>query len=153
MLLLLDIDGVMVQAAPWKRVESLDDGFYKFMPKAVSSLIEIISETGASIIITSSHKSKYSLNEWQKIFKKRGIDASVNKLEDNTEFLSRKDEILRWVSKNANLNEFVIIDDDKSLHDLPKRIKDRVVFTQPLIGLKKDDVFSAINILKRPALA
>lgn len=143
----------MVQASPWKRIESLDDGFYEFMPRAVDGLRKIISETGASIVLTTSHKSTYSLIEWKKIFKKRGIETDVFKLEDNVDFLSRKDEIIRWKNKNINCEDYVILDDDKSLHDLPINIKERVVFTQPLVGLKDENVFNAIDILKSPVLA
>lgn len=147
MLLLLDIDGVMVHASPWKKIDSLDDGFYDFMPRAVDGLRKIISETGASILLTTSHKSTYSLPEWKTIFKKRGIEADVLKLEDNTHFLSRKDEILRWKRLNAECEDYVILDDDTSLHDLPSEIKQRVVFTQGFVGLKEENVENAIGIL------
>lgn len=153
MKLLLDIDGVMVQAASWKRVELLDDGFYEFMPKAISGLKEIISTTGASIVITSSHKSTYSIVEWKEIFHKRGIDVDIDKLDDNTNHLSRKEEILNWVKNNDYYENYVIIDDDKSLHELPLNIKEKVVFTQPLIGLKMEDVSDAISILNIPEFA
>ncbi len=147
MLLLLDIDGVMVQAAPWKKVEIHTDGFFQFLPNAISNLKEIISETGASIVLTTSHKSSYSLEKWIEIFRNRGIIANVEKLDDNVNLLSRKDEILNWVSKNEHVTDFVILDDDKSLHDLPKKIKEKVVFTQPLVGLTKENAANAIDIL------
>ena len=152
MLLLLDIDGVMVQAASWKKVEIHPDGFYQFLPNAISNLKEIISETGASIVLTTSHKSTYSLDKWEEIFSNRGIIAEIDKLEDNVNLLSRKDEILNWLSKNGESDDFVIIDDDKSLHDLPGNLKDKVVFTQPLIGLNKESALNAIDILNRITL-
>jgi len=147
MLLLLDIDGVMVQAASWKRVELLDDGFYEFTQKAVTGLKEILSKTGASIVITSSHKSTYSVAQWKDIFHKRGIDVDISKLVDNTEHLTRKEEILNWVENNNYYGNFAILDDDKSLHELPAYLKEKVVFTQPIIGLRMEDVSNAISIL------
>lgn len=152
MLLLLDIDGVMVHASPWKKIDSLEDGFYDFMPRAVDGLRKIISETGASIVLTTSHKSTFSLAEWKNIFKKRGIDTNVSKLEDNLDYLSRKDEILRWKNNNADCEDYVILDDDKSLHDLPQNIKERVVFTQSYVGLKSENVENAIQLFKNPVL-
>ena len=148
MLLLLDIDGVMVHASPWKKIDSLDDGFYDFMPRAVEGLRKIISETGASIVLTSSHKSRYSLPEWKNIFTKRGIETDILKLDDNPTFLSRKDEILRWKQHNSHLENYAILDDDSSLHDLPEGIKQRVVFTQGFVGLKDENVNNAIALLK-----
>lgn len=153
MLILLDIDGVMLSASSWKPVERLDDGFSNFSPRAVSSLQRIISETGASIVLTTSHKSTYSLPQWHKIFKNRGIDVSiVGKLDDNTTFLSRKEEILNWQLKNKGINDYVIIDDDKSLNGLPINIKEKVVLTSPMVGLTNDDALSAIETLKKSEL-
>ncbi len=150
MLILLDIDGVMLSASSWKPVEKLDDGFSNFSPRAVSNLQRIISETGASIILTTSHKSTYSLYQWHNIFKKRGINVSIlGKLDDNTTFLSRKEEILNWQFKNKGINDYVIIDDDKSLNGLPSIIKEKVVLTSPMVGLTNDDALSAIKTLKK----
>lgn len=153
MLLLLDIDGVMVQAASWKKVNHLEDGFFEFLPNAVNNLREILSETGASIVLTTSHKSSYSIIEWERIFATRGIQAKIEKLNDNVESLSRKDEILNWISQSKPALDFVIIDDDQSLHDLPRNIKDLVIFTKPLVGLTKDNAATAIDILKSVVLA
>jgi hypothetical protein len=153
MLILLDIDGVMLSASSWKPVERLDDGFSSFNPRAVSSLQRIISETGASIVLTTSHKSTYSLTQWRKIFKKRGIDVSIiGKLEDNTTFLTRKEEILNWKLKNKSVNDYVILDDDKSLNGLPSNIKDKLVLTSPMVGLTNDDALSAIKTLRKSEL-
>lgn len=147
MLILLDIDGVMVQAASWKPVEILPDGFSSFNARAVSGLQRIISGTNASIVLTTSHKYKYSLSQWKEIFKRRGIVASIDRLEDNLNFLNRKEEILRWVSKNSNIEDYVIIDDDKSLNGLPFNIKERLVQTSAMIGLTEENVLSALDIL------
>lgn len=153
MLILLDIDGVMVSAAPWKSPEILNDGFMGFSAKAVSNLQRIISETGASIVLTTSHKSKYTLPQWQAIFKKRGINASIDKIGDNDLHLNRKEEILNWLRNWNNGDGFVIIDDDKSLNALPSSIKEKFVLTSSLIGLNEETANSAITILKGTLLA
>lgn len=147
MLLLLDIDGVMVQAASWKKVEFHPDGFFQFMPHAIQHLSAIIAETGASIVLTTSHKTTYSLAAWESIFQNRGIFTQIDKLDDNLQALSRKDEILNWIRQNPHLEDFAIIDDDSSLQELPKSIKDKVVFTKPLIGLNAETAAQAIQIL------
>ena len=153
MLILLDIDGVMLSASSWKPVEKLDDGFSNFSPRAVSNLQRIISETGASIVLTTSHKSTYSLPQWHKIFKKRGIDVNITgKLDNNVTFLSRKEEILNWQNKNRNITDYVILDDDKSLNGLPINIKNKLVLTSPMVGLTNDDALSAIETLRKSEL-
>ena len=148
MLILLDIDGVMVQAASWKPVEILDDGFTSFNARAVSGLQRIISETNASIVLTTSHKSKYNLAQQQEIFKKRGITAIINKLDDNKNYLTRKEEIINWANDNKHSNQFVIIDDDKSLNGLPNNLKEKLIQTSAMIGLNDEDTSNAITILK-----
>jgi diphthamide synthase subunit DPH2 len=149
MLILLDIDGVMVQAASWKRVEILNDGFTSFNARAVSGLQRIISETGATIVLTTSHKYKYNLEQWKDIFATRGINTTIDRLEDNLTFLNRKEEILRWYSNNKNVEDFIIIDDDKSLNGLPSNLKDKLVQTTPMIGLTEENVELAFNIFEK----
>lgn len=150
MLILLDIDGVMVQGASWRPVEKLDDGFSRFSPRAVSSLQRILSETSnATIVLTSSHKSTYNVKEWRGIFNRRGINVtSIKRLSENKSCLTRKDEILKWFSSGKPTEDFVIIDDDKSLNDLPAYLKKKVVLTSATVGLNEEMAETAIGILK-----
>lgn len=148
MFILLDIDGVMLNAAPWKKADHLDDGFFAFETRAVSCLQKIVSETGASIVLTSSHKSKFSPKQWEGIFENRGIHVSVSCLDDNVGHLNRKEEIISWF-RHGIREDFVIIDDDKTLNDLPSYLKDRCVITGSLIGLNFEAADKAIGILQR----
>jgi sugar-specific transcriptional regulator TrmB len=148
MLILLDIDGVMVPGASWRPIELLNDGFAKFNNRAVNNLKKIISETNASIILTTSHKSSFSIPQWMDIFKTRGIDTSIKTLSNNINNLSRKDEILNWLRNRTDQEDFVIIDDDTSLNGLPSNIRAKCVLTSPLIGLDESSTLNAIDILK-----
>jgi hypothetical protein len=150
MLILLDIDGVMVPANSWKRPEFHDDGFPMFNSRSVSALQKIISETGASLLLTTSHKSIYNIAQWRNIFKSRGIIAKhIHRLSSNSLQTSRKDEILNWYAAEHVPNEgFVIIDDDKLLNELPLDIKDKLVLTSPSVGLTEELAENAISILK-----
>ena len=62
MLIYLDIDGVMVPANAWKKPNILEDGFPEFSIKAIDSLNKMISKLSAEIVLTTSHKHKYSLD-------------------------------------------------------------------------------------------
>ena len=143
----LDLDGVMVPAVAWKPVELLEDGFLSFNKTAIKSLSRIIRETGASIVLTSTHKSKYNIDQWERIFISRGISTSINKLNDNSLGLNRRDEILTWLSNNL-VEKFVIIDDDKSLNELPDKVKSKLVLTSSLVGLNDECADVAIQVLK-----
>ncbi len=148
MLILLDIDGVMVPASNWKRPEFESDGFPKFSRKATNSLQKIISETGAGILLTTSHKSNYYVKEWREIFSNRGVkNVKIRKLNKNSNYLNRREEVMRWLEK-SNEKEFVIIDDDKTLNSLPPRIKLRLVQPSSTVGLNEELANSAIRILK-----
>ncbi len=138
MLLFLDIDGVMVPAKSWKSPELLNDGFPAFSIKATSVLQRLISED-VIVMLTTSHKSKFSIEEWKSIFGNRGINIEkIKSLPENIDNLTRKDEILNWFSTNINDKNFIIIDDDKSLNDLPPFLKDNLVLTSPYIGLTEE---------------
>lgn len=148
MLILLDIDGVMVPATSWKRPEFENDGFPRFSKRAISSLQKIISETGADILLTTSHKSSYSISEWKKMFSTRGFNnLSIKRLNKNINHLNRREEIMKWVSKESE-DSFVIIDDDKSLNNLPYYVKSKLVQPSATVGLNDELADSAIKILK-----
>jgi hypothetical protein len=139
MLIFLDIDGVMVPAKSWQRPDILEDGFVDFSSKAVRVLQDILAQNAiTTIILTTSHKSRFSLSQWKIIFERRGLNViKLESLNDNTDFQSRKVEILNWFDSNDVQEDFIIIDDDKSLNDLPKFYKDRLVLTSSLIGLNE----------------
>ena len=150
MLIFLDIDGVMAPAKSWQRPDILEDGFVDFSSKAVCVLQDLLDQfTDTTIILTTSHKSRFSLSQWKIIFERRGLN--VNKLEslnDNTDFQSRKVEILNWFASNDIDEDFIIIDDDKSLNDLPTFYKDRLILTSSLVGLNEShraDIQDIVN--------
>ena len=130
MLIFLDIDGVMVPAKSWERPELLDDGFPVFSSRAIRVLQNIISDD-TTVMLTTSHKSTYTIDEWKSIFEKRSIKiTNLKSLDSNTNNLSRKDEILNWFNVNNVDEDYVIIDDDKSLNGLPVLLKDKLILWQ-----------------------
>lgn len=103
MLILLDIDGVMVPARAWQQPELLSDGFPAFSLQAVSVLKELI-EPSTRILLTSSHRSRWNVEEWKDIFLRRGIRIVEFELMDTQPiFLSRKDEILHCLTQHTPL--------------------------------------------------
>ena len=145
----MDIDGVMAPAKSWQRPDILEDGFVDFSSKAVSVLQDVLAQNAdTTIILTTSHKSRFSLSQWKIIFERRGL--KVNKLEslnDNNDFQSRKVEILNWFESNDIHEDFIIIDDDKSLNDLPTFYKDRLISTSSLVGLNESHLVDIQDIV------
>jgi hypothetical protein len=151
MLFFLDIDGVMVPAKGWKSPELLNDGFPAFSSKASLTLQNLLAE-GDTIMLTTSHKSKFSMEEWKNIFYNRGINIEkIKTLPENRNNLSRKDEILNWFSANNIEEDFVIIDDDRSLNELPGFLKENLVQTSPYIGLTEEHA-AAIKLIAHKGL-
>lgn len=146
MLLFLDIDGVMVPAKGWKSPELLNDGFPAFSSRASHALQNLISEN-VTIMLTSSHKANFSIEEWKCIFRNRGIHTNkIERLPENIDNLNRKDEILNWFKANHVDEKFIIIDDDASLNELPDYLKVHLVMPSPYIG------FTEENLVKFEAL-
>jgi len=153
MLILLDIDGVLVPANSWRKPEFHADGFPMFNSRSAQALQRILTETNASVLLTTSHKTKYTAAEWRGMLRSRGITPKkLNRLNTNTLLTSRKDEILEWYMKKHVDEEFVIIDDDKMLNDLPENIKANLVLTSSSVGLTDDLANDAISILRKQAL-
>ncbi len=149
MLFFLDIDGVMVPAKGWKSPEFLNDGFSAFSSKATRALQSLISEE-VTIVLTTSHKSKFSNEEWKNIFRNRGINIeNIKLLPENFNNLSRKDEIVNWFNVNNVKEDFVIIDDDKSLNDLPDFLKKNFVQISPYVGLTEEHSEAIKSILNQ----
>ncbi len=150
MLLFLDIDGVMVPANSWRRSEILDDGFPAFSPNATKALQRIIAATGAGIVLTTTHKSKYTPTQWRGIFNRRGISVNrINRLAENVSALNRKDELLKYFDKKSINEDFLIIDDDKSLNALPDYLKRRVIQPSGSVGLTGDLADEALSLLRK----
>jgi hypothetical protein len=143
--ILLDFDGVMIPSKPWKPVPLMSDGFYEFSSVSIRNLNRIVNETGATIILTTSHKTSYPNSEWKKLFEVRGINCEVKRLDDELIHSKRIEEIRGWVKTNTD--RFVILDDDKSLNDLESDIKSRLVLTDSGVGLNLEKTELAIKIL------
>lgn len=141
MLLLLDIDGVMETSPAWKTPQFLADGFYQFNAVSQENLKEIVAQFQPEIVLTTTHRVNYTLEEWRQIFKSRSIDitkiSKINEAKNSTELRKRNVEIEAWFDQNEKAN-FIILDDDKSLYALPKVIKDHWIRIDPLLGITSE---------------
>jgi hypothetical protein len=123
MLFFLDIDGVMVPAKSWKAPECLHDGFPAFSARASHTLQQMLGEED-TVMLTTSHKANYSIAVWKQMFKLRGIDIkNMAALPESNHAVSRGEEIMNWFLANHVQEDFIIIDDDNSLHALPHFLK------------------------------
>lgn len=139
MRIFLDIDGVMVPAKGWKAPELQKDGFPAFSSKAVAALGQLLAEENVTITLTTSHKSNFTIAEWKQLFANRGLLVErLDRLPENVNNITRKQELTDWFNINSVEEDFVIIDDDKGLNDLPYFLKERLIQTSPYIGLTEE---------------
>ena len=116
----------------------------------MSALQKIINQTNAIIVLTTSHKFRYTLDQWKSIFLLRGLEIeTIERLEDDRYFLTRKDELLNWLDRFKTFPEVIIIDDDTSLNNLPDSIKDKLIQPYTSIGLTNDLVQNRMQQMNR----
>ncbi len=145
----------MVHANPHRHVEQATDGFYVFSSAAVDTFNTIFIAEEDQVILSTSHRSRYTIAKWKKIFLDRDIKIDSLQLLDNAEqhlinYYTRKDEILGHIGRRCmRPEEMIIIDDDKSLNDLPRELKTRLVSTSSYIGLTEKDLPKLKTILNR----
>ena len=152
MVILLDLDGVLITTPAWRPVELAPDGFFVFNAQATENLAHLLAETNAAIVLTTSHRINYALGDWWRFFHARGLHpAALTKVNDRTTLRpsgSRADDLAAWVARPDTTENYVVLDDDLSLHGLPPAIKARCVLTRPLIGLDETASRQALNILR-----
>ena len=160
----LDIDGVLNTKWWYTQMDSnthKDKYGYAFDPKAVANLKNIIEETGADIVISSSWKC-FGLSQMEDMWNERNlpgkiIDITPNSVSDelllNADidsiemFHIRGEEIKEWLSKHGKrISNYVIIDDMDNM--LPEQ-QSYFVQTNPEVGITKEDSEKVINILNR----
>ena len=151
----LDIDGVLNKRFSKTHAPSGCNGIENALLKR---LVKIIEETGARVVLSSTWKSeidknlrymtgdgKYMLNK----FKYEGKFHLFDKTTDASSCMMRGTEIDEWLSKRDDVESFVILDDvdfdDFSIYGYG----DKLVLTDPKIGLTDADVALAIEILNR----
>ncbi len=138
----LDFNGVMVSG------KSPIVGYNMFDKDSVSSLNNIIKETGASIVVSSGWRLCSDLLQLSDLLQSCGVKGEIL---DTTPFVLRTGgdvkgtEIDKWLKewKGEPIESFVILDDD------PKIVlhKDKQVKTNYWEGLTEEDANKAKEIL------
>ena len=151
MTILLDIDGVLVTTPPWKDVEIGKDGFMLFNKASAQNLADILTETNAAVVLTNTHRVNYSIEKWKAIFKERGISINVlTKINDVTaidDMQDRRLEVIQWVELNGQEKNYVILDDDPTLNNLPSFMKNKWITTKPFVGIDDEVKRKTLKVL------
>ena len=133
----LDIDGVLAPIRRWDRYGDLD-------PACIQVLNEIVAESGADVVVTSTWRHGKTVAELQGMLQAQGFAGLVlDKTPTDIPGARRGDEIAAWLAEHA-VDGYVIIDDHADMGELHTHL----VQTQPARGLQPADVPRAIALLR-----
>jgi Swiss Army Knife RNA repair-like protein len=134
----LDIDGVL---APIRRSDRYGD----VEPACVQVLNQIVTGSGADVVVTSSLRYGKTIAELQAMLDAHGFTGSVLDKTPTDRPRVRRAEIAAWLAEHA-IGGCVIIDDHADMGEL----RTHLVQTHPAHGLQPADVPRAIAMLMRP---
>jgi len=112
-------------------------------------LNKLLEKANFDIILSSARRKNVSIKKFNEFFKNRRIIQKIvayTPLSANNS--TRKEEIEKYIIKN-NIENFLILDDDKTLNSLPVHFKKYLVLTNPMVGfngLKLNEALEIVNL-------
>lgn len=144
-IIFLDIDGVLnngdflynqVQTQMTAPKECIDR-------KAVMLLNQLIDETGAKVVISSSWRLFYTIEELREYLSENGFEGEVIDYTEDLYTEPRGKEIKKWLDTHK-VESFVILDDDGDMAEVAPYL----IQTDFYKGLLEEHVDSAVKMLK-----
>lgn len=115
---------------------------------AIERLNEIIRQTGAKIVVSSTWRMWYRTPGLQLVLSSYGLQGDVIDRTWLSPSRYRAHEIRKWLEETSlKVESFVAIDDDSG--DMVE-VADRLVKTSCLTGLLDEHIERAVEILRRP---
>ncbi len=147
--ILIDLDGVLIITPPWKPDVLHDDGYSDFDAISLKNFNYLIQSIDTELWLTSSRRANKTLSEFNKIFSNRKIVKDLSGfIPSGTTGTDRLFEINAFLDHEPVRN-FLIIDDDTSLHNLATIRKEYWIRTNPLMGFNDEKLNEAIDKIKR----
>lgn len=149
-IIFLDIDGVLnnqdiTNFHKGKVGDEAYDVFDRddlFDPKCVNNLNSIIEATGAKIVISSSWRVLFDINELRDILANQKVNGEI--IDHTNRFgCERGHEIQEWLDRHPDVSSFVMLDDGTDMAHLI----DRLVNTDFEKGLEEKHIEEAIKML------
>lgn len=106
----------------------------KFSRKSVSNLNYAYNLLRFSIVVSSTWRTNFTVEELRKIFKENGIHAPI--VDKTPQLNNRGEEIQEWLDSNS-VKKFAVLDDN--IQDIKKYIKpDNIIRCDPSVGFEDD---------------
>lgn len=138
-IVLLDLDGVLITTQVGLKDKMHEDGYSDFNPICVANLNKILKDTGYDIVLSSMRRTKVDIDLMNKYFEARGVAKPIiaytqDWAATNSIYYTRRREIELFLEEHKP-NNYLILDDDKSLSGASEEIKDNWIQTQMMTGL------------------
>ena len=159
-LIFLDIDGVL-NSDQWMKSVECTSGEYpqnQFDPKCVELFNKIVFETGARVVLSSTWRLNYTIEQIREIFKSVHVKCEVidftPDLKKDNDYVIRGNEILKWCKDNEDIigckylhyTDFAILDDN---NDMLLWQQNHFYLTERLCGLSPSNVRTVVRELNR----
>ncbi len=152
----LDIDGVLNSAKYAKHeFEAKGNKFVGLLgidPKAVQILEDLVEQSGANIVISSSWRIGRTLEDLQKIFNEfntkladKIIGMTTTEREFGTNSCQRGWQIKKYLLEHPKIESFVVLDDDNDMDD----VRDHFVKTTWALGIEQHHVDECLKCLEK----
>lgn len=144
--IILDLDGVLITTPPWRRDELDIDNYSKFNEIAIANFNMLTNDLNFELWLISDRRRGKTLEQFNEIFKNRNINKQLDGMVPIYGYISRREELQKFISENK-IENYIIIDDDSSLDELED--KDFWIKTKSLTGFGKEELNeSKLKILK-----
>jgi len=150
----LDIDGVLNNRLFLFGLVGLrnSESWLRIDPEKVTLLNEILHETRAAVVVSSSWRHGHDLSELRVILAHCGLVGEVIDVTPDASDLKgpaprggweRGHEIAAWLDAHSACEEFIILDDDDDM----AKVRERLIQTSFNDGLMPEHVERAITML------
>ena len=156
-ILFLDLDGVLTPTNYLKMMHNKfitkDKNFhyrnimqrYIFDSDCVENLNQLYNKCKYSIVLTSTRRAEFTIEQWNFIFDINNIKADIIDCTPVSPNFVRQDEIKQYINTNNITIPFIIIDDD--IYDLIY-YRSRLVHVMTSEGYNKNYFNKTLDILK-----
>ncbi len=146
--IILDLDGVLITTPTWKADQMDVDGYSGFNKKCVENFNKLTEDLECELWLASTRRMNKTLQEFREIFINRNIKTDIKGFLPKGDYkISRLIEIEAFLSHEP-INNFLILDDDSSLHNLEEKYKKYWVQTSLLVGFNSEKLKEAQEIIK-----
>ena len=153
-IIFLDIDGVLNCVTDNIPSEYLHDlqkiAQTGINDRCASVLNNIIKKTNAKIVISSSWRTYFSLDELKEIFKYKNIKATILGITPSRFSNYDRGQEIRWWLEDHYVKSYVIIDDTYYYGFKKPELNERFLYIEDGDGLRYRHIKPIINILNNP---